>query len=436
MKHFLKYRVWDFILCVCISLGIVFHIFSGFLLEDSLSSHPAAVAGLLAVEAAALILFSYSRLTTGIGIGIGIVLLALALGYTRGRDLLGDETENSLIIALLATFLTGLLVYLACRTRVGIIALFLVGVIVTAGTHFLHWPVSGWYFLLFLFAAMIMFWYRTYMKNMVKVSHGMIRLRRFLLQAFILGMAAFVVGGGAYMGIVRPLQPPTRELKLITLLKQMDILEVVGVHNVRELLDPNLISSQDAQDTELANQKTGQDMETGGDMNDKQGDLNTAEQTSVQHPNKESAQEIFYDLYESLLPWLILCIAIIIAVAFILRYWSRRRWKQRMDSLSPQLQVVNYYEFFIAKLARAGYKRPGNHTLYQYAADISHPLEEYTVGGADFLVLTEIYIRTFYGRNSVTEEEAALFVQFYNNFRRALRRDIGIWKYMIKIFWF
>lgn len=437
MTHFLKYRVWDLILCVCISTGLVFHIYSGFLLEDAFSSNVWKVVGVLAVESVALILFSYNRLTTGIGIGVGIILLALFLAYARSNDVFIDETGNSLCIALSVTVLTGLLVYLASRSRPGLIALFLAGNIVMAGSAFLQFPVKVWGFLLFNPALCILFWYRNYVKTLRKVQSGKVRMPGFLLQTCVICMVAFVLAGGIYGGIVRPLNPPTRDLKLITRLKQMEILKVTGVYNVIEYFDPEMASGNvpdgDMNGQEDTEEQKNENPENESSQNQKP-DIPQEEEETPDRPQTQVAQEVWYDLHEINIPWLIIIIAALIAATFLTRYYLKKRWECRVKALQPESRIVNYYMYFYSRLSRTGYKKPKTHTFYEYARDMEHPLETFADGKADFMYLTDIYIRTFYGRNPVTAEEVQLFEQFYGRFHKALRKEIGIFKYFINIF--
>lgn len=436
MTHFLKYRVWDLILCVCISTGLVFHIYSGFLLEDSFSTSIWRVVGFLLIETAALILFSFSRLTTGIGIGVGIILLAFLLAYTRGHDIVSDETGNSLCIALTVTVLTGLLIYLASRSRPGLIALFLAGNIVMAGSAFLQFPVKAWCFLLFNFALCALFWYRNYVKNLRQVQSGKVRMPRFLVQTFIICFVSFLLAGGIYGGIVRPLDPPTRDLKLITKLKQMEILKRTGVYNVMELLDPNLLSGNtpnSAEDGQENEEQQDAQQENGSNQSEIP-EIPQAEEQVPSKPQTQAAQSIWYDLNVVHIPWLLILAAVLVAGAFFARYYLKKRWERQVRALPPENQIINYYTFFITRLERAGYKRPANYTLYEYARDMEHPLEEFTCGEANFVLLTDIYVRIFYGRNPANEEEALLFAQYYGKFHKALRKEIGVLKYFIKIF--
>lgn len=436
MRDFLRYRFWDWFLCGCIATGLVFNLFAGFVLEDGFSSSIPLVIAFMAAAMAVMVLFTYTRVTTVIGVVIGIVLLLFVMVYVRANHVFEDEASemtNSLFIALAVAVLVAVLVYLACRSKPGTIILFLAGNILICGSYFLQFDVQVWSFLLFMFAVFVMFWYRNYMLTLQRSQAGKIRLPRFMAQSLVICLIAIVLGGGAYYGVVRPLNPPTRELKLIEQLKQMNVIKKAGLYSVQELLDPSLQSSSEPDQTEEGTQQEEEQQEeeeqdSGKDENEEQ-----QEQKSPKE-RLEEAQNIYYILNFIKLPVVPILIAVLVAAAFILRLMLRKNWKHKVDNLTAEQQIINYYIYFLTRLERAGFKRPVNHTLYEYASDMDHTLQEFAVKDADFTKLTELYVRSLYGRNRAAEEEAELFRRFYNSFHKALRKEIGVLKYFIKIF--
>ncbi len=434
MRDFLKLRVYDWILCAMLATGLVFHIFSGFVLEDTFSQRIPYVILFLLVAMAVMVLLTYTRITIIIGVVAGVALLLLVMVYTRTHQVFTDETSetaNSLFIALTVTIIAAVLVYLACRSRPGIIALFLAGNIIICGAYFLQFPVQRWSFLLFEFAAVVMFLYRNHMVTLSQSQTGKVRVPRFMIQTVIVCLVAFVLSGTAYLGIVKPIEPPTRELKLIEELKQMSIVKKMGLYSVVELLDPSLQSSAEPNGTETGDpeeptdqgeQGTGQD-EGGPDQSQK-----------APEQKQEETQSIFYNIHFWYIPWFWIILAAIIAAVFTGRWFIKRRWKTHVDEMPLADCIVNYYKYFLTRLSRLGYKKPANHTLYEYAADMDHTLETFTDGEASFANLTDIYVRTLYGRNDVSKEEAGLFQKFYDKFYSALRKEVGFWKYMIHFF--
>ena len=434
MKDFLRLRIYDWLLCAIIATGLVFHIFSGFVLEDSFSTNILYVALFMLVAMAVMVFLTYSRITIIIGVIAGVAILLLAMVYTRTHLSFGDEaseTANSLFIALFATALTAVLVYLACRTRAGTIVLFLAGSIVIAGSVFLQFPVHRWSFLLFTFATVVMYLYRNYTITLSDAQTGHFRMPKFMVQTVVVCLVAFVLSGTAYVGIVRPLQPPTRELKLIEELKQMSIVKRMGLYSVVELLDPSLVSSSDPSGTE-----SGQEDEESAPGDNGAGDNDGGQDQSQKAPEQklEETQNVYYLIHFWYIPWFWIILAAVIAAVFLTRWVLKRNWKRQVDALPPDLRVINYYRYFLTRLSRLGYKKPINHTLYEYAEDMDHTLETFTAGEASFAKLTDIYVKTLYGRDQVPADESGLFQQFFTRFHKALRKEVGIWKYMLNFF--
>lgn len=433
MREFLKYRFWDWLLCGCIATGLVFPLFAGFVLEDGFSASIPLVGLFMAVAMAVMVLFTYSRVTTVIGVIIGAALILFVLVYVRANSVFADEAaeaSNSLFIALTIAALAAVLVYLACRTKPGILALFLAGNFLICGSVFLQFEVHVWSFLLFTFCVFVMFWYRNYLLSLQRAQAGKIRLPKYMVQSLVICLIAIVLGGGAWYGVVRPLNPPTRELKLIQQLKQMTIIRQVGLYSTQEYLDPSLRSSADTDETEDGTEDGGQE-----DTSDEDGTKNSDPQTEEETPDPpQPVQSVYYMLNFYHVPWIPVVAAVLIAAAFILRILVRKNWKKKTDMLAPEQQIIAYYTYFLTRLERTGIKRPVNHTLYEYAADMDHTLQEFSVGEADFSRLTELYVRSFYSRNKAAEEEAELFRRFYGTFHKALRKEIGVFRYLIHIF--
>lgn len=443
MKRYLSNRVWDWILCACMATGLVFHVYSGFVLDDPLSSNALYVALFMAVAMGVMLLASYSKKTVIAGIVIGAALLLAALAYGRAHGVLRSGSSGSFFIALSVTVLIAVLVWLACRTRAGTMVLLLAGNVIIAGSYLLQFPIKRWCFLLFLFSSIMMYWYRYYMLSMHQVKSGNVRIPRYMLQTFLVCLVAFALAGGTYYGVIRPLAPPTQKLKLYEVLKQMKIMSVTGVYTVTKIQDEDKRSSQTPETKTLnGNKDNNAEKEkksgsgtngngSGGNETIKGGDK--ADQ-KPQVTMKQAAQKVYYNIHWWYIPWVWILLAAVIIAAFLFRYMLIRRWEKSIQSASFENQVINYYLFFIKGIQIAGYGRPESYTLPQYAVSMEHTLEEFADKEATFPFLTDIYIRTLYGKETVSEEEAALFERFYRKFRKALRKEMGVLKYLINLF--
>ncbi len=435
MREYLKYRIWDWLLCSCIAVGVVFPLYAGFVLEDGFSQSVWRTAVFMAAVTAVLVLLSRSRVTIGIGIAVGAALLVFVMVYVRINSVsifgeAGAETTNSLFVALTVASLTVILVYLAGRTRGGIIALFLVGTILICGSYFLQYESHVWSLLLFLFCTIVLYWYRNYLSTLQQAQAGKIRMPRFMAQSLVVCLIAVALGSAAWYGIVRPLEPPTRELKLIQQLKQQTVVQRSGIYSTQTYLDPNLASSEDTDEREDGTQN-----ENDQTPEDTDEETNSEPQTGQQDQSPaEQAQPIYYLLNYYNIPWILVAVAAVIAAAFILRMLARKNWENRVIRMTPEQQILTYYPWFLTRLERTGMKRPQNHTLYEYAEDMDHTLSEFADGEADFSTLTDLYVKCFYGGTPADDGEAELFRRFYGKFHRALRKEIGTFRYLIHIF--
>lgn len=428
MKAYLKSRVWDWCLCLGISTGLVFPLFSGFLLEDGLFNNIPLVVLLLGLVLFLLEVVSYSRTWIRIGLVIGLIGTIAYLVYLRINNVFGDETAHSLGVTCTVLVGTALFVYLASRTRAGIAVLLVLGNLILCGAHFLLFPVQVWCLFLFLFMVLLMYLYRVYLATLMSVQSGKVRIPKFLKQAAGLCLLAGLLASGAYYGLIKPLNPPTKDLYLITKLENMDLLRVLGVSSVRELLDPSLITSEMAQQLEYTNQLAEEEGE-------QQADSETEEPEEEETKEDNAATGIKYNISRFRMPWsLIIILGIILLLTGLLIY-RRKRWQKELLAMSPENQILNYYHYFLRKFSRAGWKKPSHYTLYEYGDNLEYEMELFITDGISFLDLTDIYVGVVYGGNQVTEENLKAFRNFYQQFEKNMIKELGRGKYIRRFMW-
>ncbi|MCD8018799.1 MAG: DUF4129 domain-containing protein, partial [Clostridiales bacterium] len=152
---------------------------------------------------------------------------------------------------------------------------------------------------------------------------------------------------------------------------------------------------------------------------------------------QQLAAPVYYALHFFTLPWRILLLCLLIAGAFLYRFLSRRTWRKKVQQLSPEGTVINYYQYFLKRLGRAGFQKPDSYTLAEYAKNMEHDLSAFTAGdeNCSFAHLTEIYTTVFYGMRTIGKKEVQLFEQFFEVFDQNLRKEIGWPRYILKVFW-
>lgn len=424
MREHLRNHMADGVLCLCAGVGLCFSVYAGFMLEPPWDGNLLAACALGAVVQLLMLVCSYSRRLIGAGIAAAVAAGVLAVLLVRKNRLLADGASNSAVVFFLATVLVMALVFLLGRTRWGAAVLFLLGVLVGAGSHFLQFPVPAWSFPLFTFSAAVLFLCRCYTVSAKQAELGGMRLMAYLRQAALLCLAALALAVGLYQGVVAPLEPPTQELRLIQTLKSMDILKVLGVSSVQTVLDPEQMSNQPPDQSETHEEQTEQeepDQQPEADP-EESAHSGAVEQASAIRYREEARRVVLLAA---------LAVLLVLAALAALCPFLRWRWRRRLRSCTPEEACLRYYRFFLSRLGRAGIRRRKEQTLREFAAERAYDLQAYEAEGVTFEALTAVYERLQYG-GAVSQEEAQQFACFYRYFYENLRRELGAVRYYLQ----
>ena len=428
----LKHHSADLALATCLSWCLTLNICAGYILEDPFSGQPLAVLAGAALLQVILQLLTVSRRSSRAAAIAGVVLIIPIVVYFRQFHPLANETENSLFLFFLILVAVSVVTFLLSRTRAGSIAAFVIGVLICAGTQFLQYPAPVWSLILFVAAALLLVLYRTYTVFSSGADIKKAAALPYLGQCLVVGVIALVLAGGAFYGVVRPLQPPTAELKLITVLRSMEILQVMGVATTEVILDP-----------EQTSQQTPDEETTAGEENEY--NESETEQTAQVPDIRQGLQQINTEIQElwtairydnnlRYLWWLLLLIPMALAAPYVWRSWRRRRWQRQLQESPRETAIVNYYRYFLSCLRKFGVKKPPSATLGEYVAANKTLLQPFNVKDISFAGLTDVYERVVYGAQEVSPAEYSAFEDFYANFRTALRREEGNLRYLLHIF--
>lgn len=450
MIKYLKSRMPDWLLCTLMSASLSSAVCSGF----EMSSPGKDSVGALLVSAAAvafvMTVLAYRRVLTGLGIAAGAVAAAASVAYLKTVHPLADEEAHAGFIFVLICIIAGIMVFLLSRSRFGTIVLFIAGNLIGAGAHFLQFENPLWSFLLFTASVLIMFFYRVYMISLINADMGRVRIGKYMTQTAAVCLAAALLASGIFAGAIMPLNPPVQDLKLIRILKQMDMLEVLGIYNVRTVLNPFKDSSKTPDQSDFSNQK-GDEESDSLDGQDEEKDQNETDDTFTDSSLQIKADAIKYSFKEYHLGWLIPIAVIIVLAAAVAAVVSRRkRWRRAVQSLSSEELVLNYYAYFMHCMAVAGLKKPEQHTLHEFVDSAAHELEVFEggAGGAGavhkasdndntasnhvtFGQLSAIYERVLYGGINVSDEERGMFESFYDSLAVGLKKRMGAFKYLL-----
>ena len=428
MKHFIKYRITDFVLASLMTISVMYAVLSGFLLdENGWYYNPAAVAVTALVQQLVLMFLSYNRITTWIGVAAGIMILAAAIILMNVYSPLTNETDNSMFIYFLAAVVISVMVFLLSRSRAGMIVLFIVGLLLTAGAEFLKWPEPTWSFVLFPVSAAAMFIYRVYQISLKSVRLGQIKLLRYVLQTGIAAVLALAVAFALFFGVVKKINPPTMELKLLEQLESMDILQVLGVSSIKEILLPTESSAElpDQQEIDNAEEDREEESETERD-----------EDTPKSLEEVLDMAAVTYERSLKQWLWLLLLIPAGFIAAFVIRVILKKKKRRDIGQMSGPDAVREYYSYFVKCLSKAGIKKPADRTIREFTKAQERNLSKFDTEGATFAGLSEVYERVTYGKLGVSDSERESFERFADGFMKNLRKYVGTFRYYIWVFRF
>ena len=422
MKQYLKYRIWDLFLCLCISIGLAVNVLSGFRIDDVTRRMPVLVITVIVIL---LICFAaaVNKRTTIAGILLAVAAFVAATILCRSRSLFTDDAQNATMVFFVVVIVVTVLAFLACRSRIGILILFLLGNLIQAAAAFLHFPVQTWGYLLFLFSAALMIFYRVYVFSVLRSHTGKVRFTGFMVQNFCICLAAFIVATGIFAGVVRPLNPPTDDLKLIQKLMSFDVLQKIGVSSVVKLPD-NEKQSEQPTDRNIATDQR-EEKEPDGD-----GKLKETPDQETQNLEKdqknagettETAKAVTYETKSHWYLYVILA-AVVICLLFLLRSYLRKRWLQQIRALPKREGVINLYAYFLMGLRIAGCRKAGNLTLREFLSLNEKELQKFECNGITFAQLTAVYQRAYYGQKEISEDAFQMYLEYYAGFRKKIRK--------------
>lgn len=433
-----RYLIYDWILCTLISCGLAVNILSGFDMDEA---RGARLAGLIAVCAVMCLIFtlaSRTRRTQVTGIITGILVIVLLSAVASLRVLKGDASEGGTQVFLTVIIVTALGVFLVCRSRAGIICMFVLGNLIHASAAFLQFPKQDWAYVVFLAAAVAMFFYRVYVISLLKAHTGKVRFGHFMRQDAAMCLLALAVASAIFAGVVKPLDPPTEDLKLIQKLLSFEPLNMIGVASTKYVPDPGLLSKAETRDNQKTNEmddaaaeeeQAGDDMET--DANGPDTLAGDAIETGVD--DTQNAMAVSYDPPVYWQAYFIIAAAAVFLL-ILMRKLQRKRWLAALDGMSHTEGVINMFPLFLYGLQKAGLRRSGNLTLSEFVNLNGSQLVKYEDEKVKFARLAGIYEKAYYGRAPVSDEEYAEFKAYYRVFHKKIRKARGWFRYIFLYF--
>lgn len=429
MKSYLRLHGWDFFLTVLIAVGMHLNTFSAFMIRDSYMTNYLLVAVVTTLVVAVMYVLGYSKLNTIIGVACWGLFLVGWLIYLRTNDLIDlSEGADETIPAFWTILLFGsALIYLLTRSRKVLYAAAPIGLLFCAAFRFLEYPVSVPGLILLVAGLVLEILYLTYKDALLRADYGNFKIRHFVLQSLAIMTAVMVLASSVFFGVVKPLNPPTQDLKLVTKLMQFDILELLGVASTQEVKDPNQNDDNETDEDEPPEEEEKEQEED----NEK----DTEEEDTKESDEKIDAQTMSYEErnYTAVLVTTLLLLALV--TPFLIKYFLRGRRKRRLMGLDASNQAAFVYDFFLKRLKKLGIGKPDSQTVLEYAELQEGVLENFTAeDGTTFEEISDIYSHYLYSKVPVTSEEASKFLAMYQSFYKNAKAYVGPFRYLLK-FW-
>ncbi|MCC8079496.1 MAG: DUF4129 domain-containing protein [Oscillospiraceae bacterium] len=434
-RNYAKHSLPDYILCLAITAGLMINVYQGFYLPAALSADWLRLVAVTAALDLILMLAAYSRRNAVTGVLVGVLILALgivALQMTGLLSLAGEDAEANGGWWYFATLLGALAVFLLTRTLWGSAVLFVLGALILAMLSLLQYVCYPVGLVVFLWSSGTMYLYKRYRASVLRTSTVKNAFASVLACSMALMTLAMAAAGGIWWGIVRPLDPPTREAHLITRIMSLEVLETLGISQTVHVMDFDAYSNEEDEDFQRLTSQTGDDETLPDESENRRSEGEDADDDSessayLESDESEEGTAVTYDRPTTLGVTLTAVgfLAVITAAAALV-YYRRKNWFRRLEKLGAEGRVVYLYGWFTKKLPLLGVPARGADTPYEYAERVSEQTRFLTAEGADWNGVTEIFVRTCYGGLPLTAEDNSALESFCSRFHANCRRRLGV----------
>lgn len=438
--YYLKNCIWEWILCTVLSGSISVILFNGFYIAAQRQSNYPLILCVTGILTAGCILGAYNRRSVLIALGSGLAAALLGVILIQRMESVQNafrDQESNPYLYFLILILTSLIVFFLSRTRTGTGVLFVAGAFLAAAMQFLYESVALYSVLLFLCGSGAMYIYKNYQKNVLETQTVKVAFGRTFSISIALCVLIIALSAGVFYGIVKPLDPPKHDLKLITKYMALEVLEKVGIADTHIINDSD-DSTDNINDNEKdSNKKDDKEDNSEGDK-EKQKDENQKDKKNNPSRLDDSQNPVFYAikyLTSIITPLLLIpLILLLILLAILIKLWLRRRWMKKMREKPKREQVIYMYQFYLKKFRRMKIRKAPQETPFEFGARAEAYLRDFQAEDTSFHSLTDIFVRAKYGADEIEEGDYQSYLKFYKVFYKNCRKHLGTFKYILKFF--
>ena len=369
--------------------------------------------------------FSYSKKTAAVGIGaLVLALVCSALALHRGA---GETAIYAVVVssaALAGFFLT--------RTRIGSLLALPLGALVITGEMLFQYGSHPVLLALFLLASGCLALSRIYRVGMLRSSTRRAAVSAHALLSLSACVLALLLAAGMYFAVVRPLSPPTYDIRLKTELQRLPLLEKLGVASTIHLPDPDK-RTDEVHDSDLLADMNGEQNEPFEPPEPPEGKKDVEDRTEPS-PSSAPADAIRY--FARSRTWLYAAAIIVLAVLAVVlgRLGTRRGRLRHIRNLPGVEQVTELYPLVLNALVRCGLPPLNAESPMEYCESFGTRIQQFLCGSADFAELTKVFERAFYGGISPKEDECAEYLDLYRQLPTLCRKNVGLLRYAVVFF--
>ena len=365
------------------------------------------------------------------GICLGVALVGVLIGCavaSPGSTPVDDVAGNYCILALLA-IASSLVVFVLGRTRVGTVALLLLGLVACAFVEYLYWTSQDVAFVVFVVAAIGLVVFRNYQVSLIDSESDQISFTSVSLTGIVLGGVSLAVAAVVFMLVIAPLNPGNITVKLFTEYRSSQVIELSGAQSAEHVQG------------ELASDNTVEGDEDTSDS-DEQQEVKPTTISSLLGVSDELSGDggATIGLMNVNLLFLIIPLLIVLLVVgvIVLRRALRRRRYRTMTSGDNEDAVMNLYLFFVERFKRLKIECPTGQTIIEFSRDARSTFQaferSYGDGPCVFEGLTDAYSRVVYGGLPASDEDRELFERYYATFYKNVIHHVGRLKYLLMFF--